>query len=95
MQPRERADLREPEVARARDAEELAQRRLHRPDRMHHVEIGVGDDVGGDGERQEQRPFEDARPGKRYMVTSHAVPTPIAATTAPTPRSSSTVVRMA
>ena len=56
----QRADLREPEIARARDAEELAERRLHRPERMQHVEIGVGDDVGRDGERQEQRPFEHA-----------------------------------
>ncbi len=56
----QRAYLREPEVARPRDAQEVPERRLHRADRVHHVEIGVGDDVGRDRQGQEQRPVEDA-----------------------------------
>ena len=60
----EGADLRQAEILRARNAEDGADRRLHRPDRVEDVEIGVGDDVGRHGERQEQRPVEDAPAGE-------------------------------
>ena len=38
--------------------------RLHRTHRMQDVEIGVGDDVGGNGERQQERPVEHPPPGE-------------------------------
>ena len=52
------------EIARARYAEKLAKRRLHRTERVQHVEIGVGDDIGGDGEREQERPLRDPLAGK-------------------------------
>ena len=64
-----RADLGEGEVARMRQAEDGAKRGLHRADRMKDVEIGVGDDVGRDRQRQEERPVEDAAAGE--FVSRH------------------------
>ena len=65
--------------------------RLHRADRMQHVEIGVGDDVGRHRERQEQRPFEDASAGKaEHGDEPGRADADRRVTSTPTPRSSRT-----
>ncbi len=61
---RHRADVGQPELTRAVVAEQRAQRRLERPDWMQDVEIRVGDDVGGNGEGQEERPVEHPAAGE-------------------------------
>ena len=60
MQPGSERSSGQAQVARARQAEERAQPSLHRPERVQQVEIGVGDDVGRDGERQQQPDLEEA-----------------------------------
>jgi hypothetical protein len=55
----ERADRREPVVG-VGPAGRLAQQALHRPGVLEKIGVGVADDVGRDGERQQQRPFEQA-----------------------------------
>jgi hypothetical protein len=81
--PGEVVDLRKPVVA-ARPAEQRPHAALHRAGEGHGVRVGIADDVGRHGERQQQEPFEGARAGKRQSVTSQAVPTPITAVPAPT-----------
>ncbi len=56
------AQVRQDQVARAGIAEERPDRALHRTDRVQEVEIGIGRDVGGHGQRQQQRPVEQAPP---------------------------------
>jgi hypothetical protein len=45
-------------------AESVAQRRLDRPDELQEIGIDVGHHVGRHGQRQNQRPIENAPPGK-------------------------------
>ena len=60
----ERADVRKPVVGGRLEAEQRAQRRLHRSEAVEHVDIDVGDDVGRERERQRQQPDEHAAAGK-------------------------------
>ena len=59
-----RADIRQHQPADLGDPCNGPQRRLHRPDRVQHVHIGVGDDIGRHRQRQQQRPFQPPPPGK-------------------------------
>jgi hypothetical protein len=44
--------------------DDVSQRRLQRPGRLQEIGVGIGHDVGGKGQRQDQRPFEDPAQGK-------------------------------
>ena len=61
---RHRTHTRQAEFARAGIAEHPADRPLHRADRVEDIEIGIGDNIGGDCQRQQQRPFEHPAAGK-------------------------------
>ena len=52
-------NVREPVVPR-RPARGIAQRGLDRPADTHQVAIGIGEDIAGRGERQDEQPFEQA-----------------------------------
>ncbi len=60
----QRAHIGQPKPARIVDAEQRPERGLDRAERMQKVEIGEGDDIGGDRERQQQRPVEEPAAGK-------------------------------
>lgn len=45
-------------------AERLAQRRLQRADKLQEIGIDIGQDIGRHGQRQDQRPLEEAAAGK-------------------------------
>ncbi len=57
---RQRAQFGQPELPRAVIAQQRAEGALHWPDRMQQIQVGEGDDVGGYGQRQQQRPAQDA-----------------------------------
>src|SRR5690606_33266414 len=65
---RERAHIGQPEGTRAVDPEQSPQRGLDRPQGMPEVQISVGDDVGGDRQREEEHPGQ--RPPTRKLVGS-------------------------
>ena len=54
----EAANIREPVVPRIAPAEQTAQGGLHHPGIIEHLQIGVGDDIGRDRERQQQQPLQ-------------------------------------
>ena len=60
---RQGADIRKPVIAMC-PAESFTQGRLHRPDKLEEIGINVGHDVSRHGQRQHQRPGEQASPGK-------------------------------
>ena len=62
--PAKRPYFREPVIRRSLPAEQVTQKRLHRAGIFQKIGIGIGDDVGRNGGRQKQQPFEDTLAGK-------------------------------
>ena len=60
--PRHRADVGQAELSRTVIAEDRANQRLERPQRVQQVQIGIGHDIGGHRQGQQQRPFQHAPP---------------------------------